>query len=176
MIVLCQDRSRRRRWPKASLYKGLSPSHARPTDGHVGVCPARGCPRETRQSAPGWWVRKMSTPRVHSRERQGAWSQAWPDPKRVRQISYSEGWRGPSLGRQYQSQRDRGVALLRKELIERRYDFVRVALDARHALGEGATVDGKAASVTAEAERPPRLRSVRRLEREEPALPRQPRR
>jgi hypothetical protein len=71
VIVLCQDRSRRRRWPKASLYKGLSPSHARPTDGHVGVCPARGCPRETRQSAPGWWVRKMSTPWVHSRERQG---------------------------------------------------------------------------------------------------------
>ena len=25
VIVLCQDRSRRRRWPKASLYKGLSP-------------------------------------------------------------------------------------------------------------------------------------------------------
>ena len=71
VIVLCQDRSRRRRWPKASLYKGLSPSHARPTDGHIGVCPARGCPRETRQSAPGWWVRKMSTPWVHSRERQG---------------------------------------------------------------------------------------------------------
>ena len=45
VIVLCQDRSRRRRWPKASLYKGLSPSHARPTDGHVGVCPARGCPK-----------------------------------------------------------------------------------------------------------------------------------
>ncbi len=41
------------------------------TDGHVGACPARRCPRETRQSAPGWWVRKMSTPWVHSRERQG---------------------------------------------------------------------------------------------------------
>jgi hypothetical protein len=27
--VPCQDRSRRRRWPKASLYKGLSPGHAR---------------------------------------------------------------------------------------------------------------------------------------------------
>jgi hypothetical protein len=67
VMVPCQDRSRR----KASLYKGPSPGHARPTDGHVGVCPARGCPRETRQSAPGWWVRKMSTPWVHSRERQG---------------------------------------------------------------------------------------------------------
>src|SRR6266851_7329452 len=29
VIVPCQDRSRRRRWPKASLYKGLSPGHAR---------------------------------------------------------------------------------------------------------------------------------------------------
>src|SRR5208283_885209 len=27
--VPCQGRSRRRRWPKASLYKGLSPGHAR---------------------------------------------------------------------------------------------------------------------------------------------------
>jgi hypothetical protein len=70
VMVPCQDRGRRRRWPKASLYKGPSPGHARPTDGHVGVCPARGCPRETRQSAPGWWIRKMSTPWVHSRERQ----------------------------------------------------------------------------------------------------------
>ncbi len=71
VMVPSQDRSRRRRWPKASLYKGPSPGHARPTDGHVGVCPARECPREPRQSAPGWWVRKMSTPWVHSRERQG---------------------------------------------------------------------------------------------------------
>src|SRR5271157_3915738 len=29
VIVPCQDRSRRRRWPKASLYKGLSLGHAR---------------------------------------------------------------------------------------------------------------------------------------------------
>jgi hypothetical protein len=29
MAVPCQDRSRRRRWPKASLYKELSPGHAR---------------------------------------------------------------------------------------------------------------------------------------------------
>jgi hypothetical protein len=29
VAVPCQDRSRRRRWPKASLYKGLSPGHAR---------------------------------------------------------------------------------------------------------------------------------------------------
>ena len=28
VIVPCQDRSRRRRGPKASLYKGLSPGHA----------------------------------------------------------------------------------------------------------------------------------------------------
>jgi len=35
VIVPCQDRSRRRRWPKASLYKGLSPGHARPTEGDV---------------------------------------------------------------------------------------------------------------------------------------------
>src|SRR6202162_2909576 len=27
--VPCQGHSRRRRWPKASLYKGLSPGHAR---------------------------------------------------------------------------------------------------------------------------------------------------
>jgi hypothetical protein len=31
VMVPCQDRSRRRRWPKASLYKGPSPGHARPT-------------------------------------------------------------------------------------------------------------------------------------------------
>src|SRR5580693_2974612 len=29
VMVPCQDRSRRRRWPKASLYKGPSPGHAR---------------------------------------------------------------------------------------------------------------------------------------------------
>src|SRR6266481_5911455 len=71
VIVPCQDRSRRRRWPKASLYKGLSPGHARPTEGDVGVCPPRGRTRATRLSAQGWWVKKMSTPWVHSRERQG---------------------------------------------------------------------------------------------------------
>src|SRR5271166_3605551 len=44
VIVPCQDRSRRRRWPKASLYKGLSPGHARPPEGDVGVRPTRGRP------------------------------------------------------------------------------------------------------------------------------------
>src|SRR5271165_5823284 len=71
VIVPCQDRSRRRRWPKASLYKGLSPGHARPPEGDVGVRPTRGRPTTIHLNGRGWWVRKMSTPRVNSRERQG---------------------------------------------------------------------------------------------------------
>src|SRR5271165_6660221 len=71
VIVPCQDRSRRRRWPKASLYKGLSLGHARPPEGDVGVRPTRGRPTTIHLNGRGWWVRKMSTPRVNSRERQG---------------------------------------------------------------------------------------------------------
>jgi hypothetical protein len=33
VTVPCQDRSRQRRWPKASRYKGLSPGHARSPKG-----------------------------------------------------------------------------------------------------------------------------------------------
>src|SRR5215472_14863164 len=39
-LAPCQDRSRRRRWPKASLYRGPAPNQTRPpTATFAGACP-----------------------------------------------------------------------------------------------------------------------------------------
>ncbi len=71
VIVLCQDRSRRRRWPKASLYKGLSPgprsANRRPRWSVSSARMPKGdTPERTRLVGP----KNEHTP-VHSRERQG---------------------------------------------------------------------------------------------------------
>jgi len=72
VIVPRQDRSRRWRWPKASLYKGLSLGHVRPTEGDVGVRPTRGRPNDDPPERAGGGSGILSTPWVNSRERQGS--------------------------------------------------------------------------------------------------------
>jgi hypothetical protein len=79
VIVPCQDRSRRRRWPKASLYKGLSPGHARPTEGDVRMQLAPDAQGRTPLRAKRLVVTKRAYPGSNSVsvKAQGRWKAAW---------------------------------------------------------------------------------------------------
>jgi len=64
------DRNAGGAWSLDEKSSGLL-FHGRPPEGDVGVRPKRGRPTTIHLNARGWRVRKMSTPRVNSRERQG---------------------------------------------------------------------------------------------------------